>query len=119
MKIKSIKHTDVDTQLARIDRHSWSVKRLIALSSELEVMIIPLAHLNVYNSMEKMTLREMAGHVEAVNSADMSHPIILDEDGDIMDGRHRIIKAIVTGAETIKAVRFAVNPEPCRIEESE
>lgn len=47
----------------------------------------------------------------------MSKPIILSEDGEIMDGRHRVVHAIVNGLESVKAVRFEVNPEPCQIDE--
>ena len=53
-----------------------------------------------------------------LNNADLNCPIILDEDGEIMDGRHRIVKAIITHEKTIKAVRFDENPEPCKIDES-
>lgn len=112
----SIKHfIKPNEQMAHLGRHRWSVARLFELSKNLPVMEIPLAHMNMYYKYEDLTLRELAGHIEAVNNADLSYPIILDEDGDIMDGRHRLMKAILTGAETIKAVRFEVNPSPCEI----
>jgi hypothetical protein len=44
----------------------------------------------------------MVTHMKAVNDADLEKPIILDEDGELMDGRHRMMKAMLTGAETIK-----------------
>ena len=78
-------------------------------------MDIPLAHLNTYFQSPSMTLREMAGHMRAAMDADMDCPIILDEDGEIMDGRHRIMRAIFEERETIKAVRFETNPSPCEI----
>ncbi len=104
-------------QKAKLGRHEWSVARLIELSKDLPVMEIPLLHLNVYNKYENLTLRELAGHMVAVREADLDKPIILDEDGEIMDGRHRIIKCMVEGIETIKAVRFLENPSPCSIAE--
>jgi len=106
-----------ESQFSRIGRHHWSVSRLFQLAKDLQVMEIPLDHLNVWHKFEGMTLREFVGHMIAVNSADLSFPIILDEDGEIMDGRHRIMKALLTGAETIKAVRFSENPAPCRIDD--
>ena len=57
----------------------------------------------------------MVMHMKAVLNADLSFPIILDEDGEIMDGRHRIMKAILEGKRNIKAVRFNENPEPCSV----
>ena len=38
----------------------------------------------------------------------------MDEDGEIMDGRHRMMKCLLEGIETIKAVRFEENPYPCK-----
>ena len=57
-------------------------------------------------------------HVKQILKVNIDYPIILDEDGEIMDGRHRIMKAILEGKETIKAVRFDENPKPCRIQEN-
>lgn len=93
----------------------WSVSRLIQLSADFQVMTVPLDHLNVYYTYDKLTLREMVMHMQAVNDADLSKPIILDEDNDIMDGRHRVMKALLLGKKTIKAVRFEENPLPCKI----
>ena len=81
-------------------------------------MDIPLDHLSLFYTYEKLTLREMVTHMKAVNAADLSVPIILDEDGEIMDGRHRLMKAMLTGAETIMAVRFDENPSPCQHKDS-
>ncbi len=106
-----------DNQMAKLGRHSWSVARLFELSRELPVMDIPLNHLSLYYQYEKLTLREMVMHMKAVNAADLSKPIILDEDGELMDGRHRLMKAMLTGCETIKVVRFDENPAPCQVSE--
>jgi len=77
-------------------------------------MEVPLDHLSLYYTYEKLTLREMVMHMKAVNEADLDRPIILDEDGELMDGRHRLMKAMLTGATTIKVVRFDENPMPDR-----
>ena len=102
-------------QMCTIGRHGWSVPRLFELVRELPVMEIPLNHLNVWHKYESLTLREMVMHMKAVNAADLDMPIILDEDGELMDGRHRIMKAMLTGADSIKAVRFDENPVPCQV----
>lgn len=104
-------------QMCNLGRHHWSVPRLFELARELPVMDIPLNHLSLYYTYEKLTLREMVTHMKAVNDADLEKPIILDEDGELMDGRHRLMKAMLTGAETIKAVRFDENPSPDRVSE--
>lgn len=102
-------------QSCNLGRHQWSVPRLFELARKLPVMDVPLSHLNLYYIYEKLTLRDMVMHMNAVNAADLSTPIILDEDGELMDGRHRLMKALLLGEKTIKAVRFDENPEPCRI----
>jgi len=96
--------------------HKFSVARLIELSKSLPVMEIPLDHLNVYYTYKNMSLRMFVSHMQAVLDADMSCPIILDEDGEILDGRHRVMKAMLHGDKTIKAVRFDENPTPDWIE---
>lgn len=107
----------VAEQMAVLGRHQWRVCRLFELAKDLPVMDVPIAHLYVYYTYEKLTMRQMVMHMKAVKDADLSFPIILDEDGEIMDGRHRIMKAMLDGATTIKAVRFDKNPEPCKITE--
>lgn len=112
-----VKFCSPKDQVSKIGRHVWSVSRLFELSKSLPVMDVPLKHIHMYYVYEKLTLRELVGHMKASLDADMSCPIVLDEDGEIMDGRHRLMKAILEGHETIKAVRFDVNPNPCRVEE--
>ena len=116
MKIK--KWVSPDEQMCNLGRHSWSVPRLFELARELPVMEIPLNHMNVYDFYEKLTLRDMVMHINAVNDADLDKPIILDEDGELMDGRHRLMKAMLLGCETIKAVRFDENPSPCVVRDT-
>ena len=102
-------------QMCQLGKHHWSVERLVMLSKDFEVMDIPLNHLNVIHNYDRISLRGMATYIRAVNEADLSYPIIIDEDGEIMDGRHRIVKCLVEGIDTIKAVRFDKNPEPCKV----
>lgn len=115
MKIKT--NIEPSKQMAQLGDHKWSVARLIELSREFTVMEIPLDHLNMADSYRNLNLREMVMHMKSVNDADLRFPIIMDEDGEIMDGRHRIMKAILTGKNTIKAVRFEENPNPCEVNE--
>lgn len=80
-------------------------------------MEIPLDHLNVYYTYERLSLRDMVTHMRAIEQANLDYPIILDEDGELLDGRHRIMKALLMNASTIKAVRFNENPSPCKYAE--
>jgi hypothetical protein len=115
MKIKIWLETK--NQMCSIGKHSWNVARLFELSRSLPILEIPLDRLNVWYKYENLTLRDFVMHMNAVNNADLNFPIILDEDGELMDGRHRLMKAMLNGCKTIKAVRFDENPWPCRVED--
>ena len=58
------------------------------------------------------TCRAVMEHARMINEADLSFPIILSSDGRVMDGMHRVIKALLNGVQSIEAVRFDRNPEP-------
>ena len=94
---------------------AWDVARLIELSRDLPVTRVALDSLwqidTVYWT-EAFTVREFAAHVRLVQAVDPSYPIILAADGRVMDGMHRVVRALLEGAETIAAVHFEVTPEP-------
>jgi len=104
-------------QMSKLGRHHWSVARLFELSRSLPIMEVPLDHMSLYFTYGNLTLREMVMHMKAVNTADLDTPIIMDEDGEIMDGRHRLMKAMLLGLPTVKVVRFDENPSPCRVDD--
>ncbi len=45
-------------------------------------------------------------------AADLAYPILLDSAGRVMDGMHRVGKALLLGHSHIEARRFAVDPAP-------
>lgn len=102
-----------ESQMCRIGKKNWKVTCLIRASKDLKVMDIPLQHLDVADSFDDLNLRQLVSHMKAVHSAKLKYPIILNEDGRTMDGRHRIMKALLLGHTTIKAVRFGKDPENC------
>lgn len=113
--MKNKKWIEPKDQVCHIGDESWSVARLFELSRELPVVDVPLDYLCVSSTYDGLNLRDLVMHMQAVLDADLDKPIILSENGDIMDGRHRIMKAMLNKTETIKAVRFEENPEPCRV----
>lgn len=93
----------------------WSVMRLIDLSKDLEVFELPLKALNIYNMYPEsiVDMHSFIAHIKQILKADLNYPIILDAEGYVMDGRHRIAKAILEEKESIKAVRFDETPCHC------
>jgi hypothetical protein len=60
----------------------------------------------------EIDIKDFAEHMIRVNDSNLDYPIILDDTGFICDGWHRVVKAIIKGDSTIKAVRLTVMPEP-------
>ena len=56
--------------------------------------------------------RDYLAHYKRITEADLSKPIILRSDGYIMDGWHRIIKALYKGEKILPAKKFINDPEP-------
>jgi len=94
------------------DGRFWLAVNLWRHAEGLPVFDCPAAALRTGYSMFCCTdsIQGLASHVARVLDADLSYPIILSPDGDIMDGGHRVAKAIVEGVPTIKAVRFVSMP---------
>ena len=111
MAIKISSASNVDTQCCQFRDKKWVIQGLISLAEKLPVKEMPLEHLNISNIYPMIeNARNWLGHVKAILDADLNYPIILDDEGDIMDGRHRVAKAILEGKATIKYVRFDKTP---------
>lgn len=98
---------------------AWDVDKLIGLSAKLPVREVSLDTLRdvdtdywFHGSMEVATVRKVVEHMRLVQEVDPSYPIILGVDGRVMDGMHRIARALFEGRSTIAAVRFEVQPDP-------
>ena len=63
------------------------------------------------------TIREVADHCRRINETDPRIPVIINDNGRLMDGGHRLARALLEGRKTVKAVRFEKMPEPDEIEE--
>ena len=90
----------------------WIVTNLIARAKELAPFDLPLAA--IYSGSEVWTpvgsAYGIAHHVRRALDANTEYPIILCQQGFIMDGWHRVLRALIDGKTTIKAVRFAETP---------
>jgi hypothetical protein len=101
---------------------AWNVHRLIAESSGLIPERVPLSDIRELDepywaneSARKMTCREVVGHARLMLDCDLAFPVILSSDGRVMDGMHRVCKALLEGRSEIEAVRFVDDPVPDHI----
>jgi len=58
------------------------------------------------------TVRSMVQHFQLVQETELEYPIILSEQGRVMDGMHRVAKALLLGHTKISAVQFETDPAP-------
>lgn len=95
----------------------WDVHRLIALTQSHTIQQVPLSSIAELDECfwfenEQATCRAIALHAKLIQETDLSYPIILSSSGRVMDGMHRVCKALIENKPTISAVRFANDPEP-------
>lgn len=98
---------------------AWDVDRLIALSRDLPTVRVAVDAISEVDtaywfdgSFEKPTVRKVVEHARLISEVDISYPIILGPDGRVMDGMHRVARALLQGQADIDAVRFTTLPEP-------
>jgi hypothetical protein len=97
---------------------AWDVDRLVALTQQfprVEVLLASIRELDAPFSSEHddmLTWRSVAEHASLIRRADLNFPIILSRDGSVMDGMHRVAKAVLLGRTTIEAVQFTDDPAP-------
>lgn len=92
---------------------SYRVVDLIEAAKSLKTFNLPLQgiDLSIY-PWGRACINNFVYEMKRVQNADLSFPIILDNEGFICDGWHRVAKAILEGRKIIKAKRLEVMPEP-------
>jgi hypothetical protein len=98
---------------------AWDVDRLVALTKNLPRIQVSLTAIRELDEPywfsggnNDATCRAVVEHAQFIAEADLSFPIILSSDGRVMDGMHRVGKALLSGLATIQAVQFQHDPEP-------
>ena len=98
---------------------AWDVRRLVELTQTFAPERVPLSEIRELNepywaneNARQLTCREVVDHARLMLDCDLTFPVILSSDGRVMDGMHRVCKALLQGLAEIKAVRFDRDPEP-------
>jgi hypothetical protein len=58
------------------------------------------------------TVRAVVDHTRRIEEADLTRPVILASDGQVLDGMHRIPKAVLHGHAMMLAQRLPRDPDP-------
>lgn len=98
----------------------WRVETLVKYSKHLPIFNLDLKKVDLNQSYDEhsngtKTMMDIISHCRRILDADLKYPIIIGEDGDIMDGWHRVMKAVLFGKRYVKAVKFDKNPPPDKI----
>jgi hypothetical protein len=97
---------------------AWDVDRLVELTRSLPVFDVDVSSITEVDSvywfdeLHEPTVRGVIEHMQLISAVDTSHPIILGPDSRVMDGMHRIARALIDGRSTIPAVQFTRLPMP-------
>ena len=99
--------------------YAWDVDRLATLTKDFQRKRIKLDSIREIDETfwfgdksDKPTCLAIVEHMRLIDETDLNYPIILSSDGRVMDGMHRVMKAMLAGKETIEAVQFSEDPEP-------
>lgn len=115
-----ITHEPVPLHQQRVcyDDTYYAITDLIDAAKELPVIEVPTVALSLhYRAPCSDTLLSFAKEMLRVQAADLSFPIIMSDENRILDGRHRLIKAMITNTEYIKIVRLLDLPHGTPVED--
>jgi len=98
---------------------AWDVHRLVDLCRNMQPEEIPLSSIKELDEEfwygldgNSPTCRSVALHAKLIMEVNLDHPVILSSEGRVMDGMHRVCRALIKGKGSIMAYRFQVDPEP-------
>ncbi len=97
---------------------AWDVDRLLELVQDRPTEQVPLdaiAELDTeywFDHGYAPTVRAVVEHARLLADADLAWPILLDPGGGVLDGMHRVGKALLLGERTIAARRLTTLPPP-------
>jgi hypothetical protein len=98
---------------------AWNVNNLVDKSRALSRERVPLSAIReldepywAHERVQQLTCREIVEHARLMLDCELAFPIILSHDGRVMDGMHRVCKALLQGHNDIEAVRFIEDPAP-------
>lgn len=91
----------------------WDAPTLVefAKKQNYKVFDMPLACVDLAKQPWKLNnFGDIIYHMQRTKDVDLKYPILLDDDGIICDGWHRVAKALIEGKTSIKAIRLEKMP---------
>lgn len=93
--------------------NDYSVSRLIDFSKKYKTETVDIRCIDKYYTFldEKYDIVDFVNEIKRIENADLKYPILI-HNGFIMDGKHRLAKAIWQGKKTIKVKFLEELPTP-------
>lgn len=101
----------------------WDVPRLWELAKDLPVISVRIEALGELDRVAwygadqhggRLTVRQVVNHARRIDQADTDQPILLSAEGKLLDGFHRLAKAVKLGLTHLPAKQFTTDPDPIR-----
>lgn len=103
-----------DENVSGLGDRVWKIQDLLKAVENEPTYEVPLAFLDLssHTFEQEGGLIDFAQHMKHVMECDLSQPIIFDQWGRILDGRHRLVKALIKGKTTILAKKIPDGTQP-------
>ncbi len=97
----------------------WDVRKLSKLAEPCRTFVVPLCDIKEIDepywydaTSGTPTCRSVLEHARQVSQSDLAYPILLCPQGRVVDGMHRVMKAVMMGDSTISARHLPELPKP-------
>ena len=99
------------------DTHVWDVNRLLRLHANVPTQAVALSQIAEIQQAywfpnTHPSTADIVEHMRLVEAADLAYPILMDAEGKLMDGMHRVAKALLAGHTHIHAQQLSLTPAP-------
>ena len=99
------------------DTHVWDVNRLLRLHANVPTQAVALSQIAEIQQAywfpnTQPSTADIVEHMRLVEAADLAYPILMDAEGKLMDGMHRVAKALLAGHSHIHAQLLPQTPAP-------
>lgn len=99
--------------------YAWDIDKLIDQSRSIKITKVKISGIKEVDmpywygdKSDEPTCRSIVDHFRLINIADLSFPIIMGADRSVMDGMHRVARALFLDHTYINAKIFNSTPPP-------
>ena len=95
------------------DIHIWDINKILQQYSDLPIKNVKIEDIKEIDEGywydvggNLPTCRSIVEHAKLILAADLNYPILLCKEGRVMDGMHRVCKALLEGKRMIDAIQL-------------